>query len=241
MPKLSTSVLLTTIIAFVGCGAAGVESNTPVASSSQSSVRPPASIASPSSASPTSGTPGPSQPHPHALVGASSRTAPIPLEVVLAESTPASAFPKATGDDSSCWKSVELVGDHDKDYESLIGKCGEPTGMLPYTRFVESRLHDVAGGNKNDPRDFYKVRLRGGMCYRFYAVADGTMVALDMHVYKDGGALAATAETRSPALIMQSLKPICVDHEGDWVFELDVDANGKGRYKFAAWARPAKR
>ena len=41
-------------------------------------------------------------------------------------------------------------------------------------------------------------------------------------------------------MIMQSLKPICVDHDGEWVFELDVDANGKGRYKFAVWARPAK-
>ena len=235
MLKRSAILPLLAFVACSACGGAQVESKTlPEASPAPSASSPvhdtattPAATASPQQA-------------PHALVGPSSRRDPIPLEVVLPASTPASAFPKATAEESTCWKSVELIGDHDKDYESLISKCGEPTGMLPYTRFVESRLHDVAQGNKGDPRDFYAARLRGGMCYRFYAVADGSMVALDMHIYKEGGALAATAETRSPALIMQSLKPICVDHDGEWVFELDVDANGKGRYKFAVWARPAK-
>lgn len=174
-------------------------------------------------------------------MGESSRQKPIPLEVILPADKPASAFPSATTDDSKCWRTVELTGDHDKDYQSLTSKCGEPTGMLPYTRDVESRLHDVQHGNNKDPRDFYTVRLRGGMCYRFYAVADGSMVALDMHIYKDGGSLVATSETKSPALVMQSLKPICVQHDGDWVFELDVDSHGKGRYKFAAWARPEKK
>jgi hypothetical protein len=172
-------------------------------------------------------------------MASSTRQNPVVLEVVLPEGKGRSDFPKQLEADATCWKTVELRGDHDKDYEALMSRCGEPTGMLPYTRPVESRLHDVRGGDKKDPRDFLSVRVREGMCYRFYAVADEAMVDLDMHIYKGGGALVAVVETRSPALIVQSRAPLCPDHTEDWLLELDVNANGTGRYRLGVWARPA--
>lgn len=239
MSKLVSIAFAFSSLVVLGCGGAPAE---PAATPAPPAATPSATAKTSAPVTPATATAAPALVgDQQELVGASSRQKPIPLEVVLPADKPASAFPRATSEDSKCWKTVELTGDHDKDYAALTSKCGEPTGMLPYTRDVESRLHDIGHGDKKDPRDFYAVKLRGGMCYRFYAVADGDMVALDMHIYKDGGSLVATSETKSPALVMQSLKPICVQYDGDWLFELDVDANGKGRYKFAAWARPEKK
>lgn len=177
----------------------------------------------------------------HALVGASTRQNPIVLEIVLAQSKGPSDFPTQLDDDATCWRKVELHGDHDGDYTRLTSVCGEPTGMLPYTVPVESRLHDVRGGDHKDAKDYFAVRVREGMCYRFYAVADESLVDLDLHVYKSSGALVGVSETRSPALIMHSRTALCPDNTEDWVLELDVNANGNGRFKFGVWARPARK
>lgn len=223
----------------VGCGGTpSPAANLPAAAPPTASAGPVAPPSASTTVPKTSVTAPPTAEH--ELVGASSRANPIRLEVVLPTGKQASEFPGATADDATCWKSVDLRGQHDKDYESVVSKCGEPTGMLPYTRRVESRMHDVSQGDKGDDKDFFAVQLRKGMCYRFYAIGDDSMVDLDMHMYRKGGALIATSETKSLALIMQSRIAMCVDDDEEWHFELDVNSKGKGRYTFAVWARPKK-
>lgn len=160
------------------------------------------------------------------------------MTVLLDPGTPKSAFPKSTIGDRACWQDIGLVGNHDRDYAQVVEKCGAPTGMLEYAKAEHGTLHDITHGELTDIRDKFKLKVRGGMCYRFFAVGDGTVVDMDILVFTKTGALVANDSTKSPVAIIHSAKPWCVDEDAEYHFHLDVDSHGKGKYVFAVFARP---
>lgn len=143
------------------------------------------------------------------------------------------AYPKKTVEDGACWKTVGLTGKHDKDYESLVDKCGTPTGLVEYAKPVHGRLH-----HKHDKRDTFTMKLAGGMCYRYFTVADGTITDIDILVLKPSGALVADDKTSHPVAIIDPAQPWCIDKDAEYVFAIEVDGPGKGGYTFGVWARP---
>ena len=160
------------------------------------------------------------------------------MEVVLARGTPKSAFPKATLGDRACWQDIGLTGNHDKDYATVLAKCGAPTGMLEYAKPKHGRLHNQLGPKKIDKRDVFKLKMEGGLCYRYFAVADETMIDMDILMMTPSGALVADDRTKSPVAIIHNDKPWCVDDDIEYNFNVDIDGMGRGHYIFAVWARP---
>jgi hypothetical protein len=142
-------------------------------------------------------------------------------------------FPKATTSEATCWQSISLTGDAPKDYEQLAAKCGAPTGSVAYTQPASGKLH-----YKRDKRDTFSLHLVGGLCYRFFGVADGTVKDLDLLIEKKGGALVGDDKTQGPVAIIESSKSWCMDNDVDYQFNVEVDGTGTGRYVFAVWARP---
>lgn len=232
--KQLTCLVMTVIVALgVACAA-----STPPAPS-----KPPSSEVASSPASPTSSGVVVSHASTSAPVAGDpddppQSAGPIRMQVVLAAETPKASFPKATVGDRACWQDIGLIGDHQKDYEQVIAKCGRPTGMLEYAKPVTGRLHNVEGGDKHDKRDTFVLKLAAKRCYRFFAVADGSMVDMDIHVLEPNGALIATDQTKSPVAIVKNNEAWCVDRDDEYHFDLDVNAMGHGRYIFAVWARP---
>ena len=160
---------------------------------------------------------------------------PIRLEPLLAKNTPKAKFPKATIGDRECWQNTAIVGDHQKDYDTVLGKCGAATGLLEYVKPVKGRLHHI-----HDKRDTYVLKVHGGMCYRYFAIADGTMTDMDILVTKPNGALVADDKTKSPVAIIHNDNPWCMDDDEELHFHVEVDGPGEGHYLFAVWARPKK-
>jgi hypothetical protein len=89
-----------------------------------------------------------------------------------------------------------------------------------------------------DKRDTYVVKLRGGLCYRFFGVADGTIKDLDILVEKTNGDLVGDDKANGPVAIIESDKAWCFDSDGDYQFRVEVDGTGEGHYAFGVWARP---
>ncbi|MBL8609330.1 MAG: hypothetical protein JNL38_18515 [Myxococcales bacterium] len=142
-------------------------------------------------------------------------------------------YPKKTVDDGACWKTVGLTGKHDKDFDALVEKCGTPTGLVEYAKPVHGRLH-----HKHDKRDTFTMKLAGGMCYRYFTVADGTITDIDILVLKPNGAMVADDKTSHPVAIIDPAQPWCIDKDAEYVFAIEVDGPGKGGYTFGVWARP---
>ena len=92
------------------------------------------------------------------------------------------SFPKATASDRDCWQAIRLSGEAKKDYESLVASCGTPTGSVPYVAPVAGKLHHVL-----DKRDSFDVKIQGGLCYRFFGVADATIQDLDILIERSNG------------------------------------------------------
>jgi hypothetical protein len=157
----------------------------------------------------------------------------IPMAPQVAKSTPKSKFPKASVTDRACWEGIGLTGDHAKDYAEIIAKCGGPTGLLEYAHPVSGKLH-----HKHDKRDSYSLKLAGGLCYRYFGVADGGITDLDILIEKPNGALVADDKTSQPVAIIESDKPWCLDQDAEYNFQIEVDGVGKGGYTFGVWARP---
>jgi hypothetical protein len=158
---------------------------------------------------------------------------PIALVVELDKKTPKSKFPKASSNDKKCWQEVALSGDHKKDFQQLIDKCGAPTGLLEYVKPVEGRLH-----HKHDKRDSYTIKLAGGFCYRYFAVGDGSTEDMDILVKKANGALVADDKTNSPAAIIHNDQPWCMDDDTELLLDVEVDGTGHGYYSLGVWVRP---
>lgn len=143
------------------------------------------------------------------------------------------SFPKATTSEASCWQTISLSGDAHKDYDTLAAKCGAPTGAVEYTKPAPGRLHSV-----KDKRDTYVLHLMGGLCYRFFGVADGSVQDLDMLIEQKGGALVGDDKTHGSVAIIESDKAWCMDRDVDYQFLVQVGGSGTGHYVFGVWARP---
>jgi hypothetical protein len=158
---------------------------------------------------------------------------PIPMTALLSKSTPKSAFPKAKIGDHECWQNTALAGKTKDDFQTIIDKCGTPTGLAEYAKPVAGKLH-----SKNDKRDTYILKLMGGYCYRYFAVGDGSIKDLDILVEKPDGALVAADKTDGPFAIIDSSNTWCMDQDAEYHFAIEVDGVGKGSYMFGVWAKP---
>jgi hypothetical protein len=142
-------------------------------------------------------------------------------------------FPKATASDRDCWKTLSLSGQATKDYDALVASCGGPTGSVQYVAPVAGKLHHI-----HDKRDTFNVKIQGGLCYRFFGVADGTIQDLDILIERANGDLVGDDKTNGPVAIIDTDKNWCMDHDGDFRFKVEVDGTGTGNYEFGVWARP---
>ncbi len=142
-------------------------------------------------------------------------------------------FPKKTIGDKECWQGTSLQGDAKADFDTIIKKCGGPTGLQEYAKPMLGKLHHI-----HDKRDTYKLKLSGGMCYRYFAVADAGIKDLDILVTKPGGALVADDKTSHPVAIIEFDKSWCMDDDADYEFHIEVDGEGTGNYMFGVWAKP---
>lgn len=142
------------------------------------------------------------------------------------------AFPKATIGEHDCWQTLTISGDARKDYEAIIAKCGAATGSVEYVKPAVGKLH-----SKHDKRDTFVVPIRGGLCYRFFGVADASIKDLDILIEKTGGALVGDDKTNGPVAIIESDKAWCMDTDGTYNFLVEVDGEGQGNYVFGVWAR----
>ena len=70
-------------------------------------------------------------------------------------------------------KKVSLTGVHATDYAALIAACGTPTGAIEYATPAQGHLH-----SSKDKRDTFAIKLRGGLCYRFFGVADASIASM---------------------------------------------------------------
>jgi hypothetical protein len=144
-------------------------------------------------------------------------------------------FPKATATDRDCWRSVNLLGDAKKDFDALISSCGTPTGSVQYVNPVLGKLHHI-----HDKRDTFAVKVQGGLCYRFFGVADGSIRDLDILIERANGDLVGDDRTNGPVAIIDMEKDWCMDFDADLRFKVEVDGTGTGNYAFGVWARPKK-
>jgi hypothetical protein len=143
------------------------------------------------------------------------------------------SFPKATATDRECWQRVTVSGDAQKDYEALVSSCGGPTGSVQYVKPMIGKLHHI-----HDKRDTFAVKIQGGLCYRFFGVADGSIQDLDILIERANGDLVGDDKTNGPVAIIESDKNWCIDNDGDFRFKVEVDGAGTGNYVFGVWARP---
>jgi hypothetical protein len=143
------------------------------------------------------------------------------------------AFPKATTNDRECWQTLSLSGEAKKDFDALVSSCGAPTGSVPYVAPATGKLHHI-----HDKRDTFVVKIQGGLCYRFFGVADGTIKDLDILIERGNGDLVGDDRTNGPVAIIDTDKNWCMDSDGDYQFKVEVDGPGTGNYEFGVWARP---
>ncbi len=158
---------------------------------------------------------------------------PITMAPLLKKGVAKSTFPKRTVGDKECWQGTALAGDAKKDFDTIIGKCGSATGLVEYAKPVLGKLHHI-----HDKRDTYKLKLVGGMCYRYFAVADAGIKDLDILVTKPNGALVADDKTTHPVAIIEFDKSWCADDDVEYDFHIEVDGEGTGNYVFGVWAKP---
>jgi hypothetical protein len=144
-------------------------------------------------------------------------------------------LPKATTGERECWQTVPLTGVARTDFDALIAHCGTPTGLVEYAKPSAGKLH-----HRKDRRDTYVVRIQGGLCYRFFGVADATIENLDIVIERTNGALVGEDRTRGPVAIIDTDKVWCMDRDEDYRFNVQVGGEGTGNYVFGVWARPDK-
>lgn len=141
-------------------------------------------------------------------------------------------FPSSKSSEADCWKKVSLTGEHKSDYAALIAACGTPTGAIEYAAPVEGRLHSV-----KDKRDTFSIKLQGGLCYRFFGVADASIADLDIVIVTADGSLVGEDKVTGPVAIVLPGKALCIGDDVEYQFHVEVDGAGKGGYSFGAWAR----
>jgi hypothetical protein len=158
-------------------------------------------------------------------------SAPIVMPPLIAKGAHP-AFPKATAGDRDCWQNLPLTGKHHSDFDKLVAACGAPTGLLEYAKPVTGHLH-----HEKDRRDTYRVDLRGGLCYRYFAVGDLGITDMDLIVETTSGAIVATDELKGSVAIIDSSKVWCQADDATLDFHVQVKGTGAGKYVFGVWAR----
>ena len=155
----------------------------------------------------------------------------ITLENLLKLGAPASDFPKSTTADAECTKALSISGESAKDYSTITGKCGAPTGLKEYVKTVTGKF------DATHTHDTYVFKMAGGFCYRFFAVADSTVKTIDIRVQRPEGALISVATSKNFVAIMNPDGVWCKTHDRE--FRLVVETGGgQGNYTFGVWARP---
>jgi len=144
-------------------------------------------------------------------------------------------FPKATVGEQECWQTVALAGNAHKDYAALVARCGAATGAIEYVKPASGKLH-----HERDKRDTFIVKIRGGLCYRFFGVGDGSIQNLDVLIERPGGVLVGDDKTNGPVAIIDSDRAWCMDSDGEYDFLVQIDG-GQGSYVFGVWARPPQK
>jgi hypothetical protein len=155
---------------------------------------------------------------------------PATLEPVVSRGDPM-PFGKAKIREKDCWQSVALMGKAQEDYDSLVERCGKPTGAFEYAKPAVGTLDYV-----RDKRDTFIVHLLGGLCYRFFGVGDATIPKLNILIERNG-ALQGEARANGPVAIISTDKAWCIDSDAEYRFLVQVGAQGQGRYVFGVWAR----
>ena len=157
----------------------------------------------------------------------------IVLKPLIPKTTPKSAYPKTTvKDGESCLGAIPWTGEHKVDYQTVVDKCGTPTGMLKYVEPRDGRLHA-----KKDKVDLFQVQVYKNMCYRYFAVADDGIKDIDILVLKKG-AMVAMDKTAHPVAVIDHDKLWCVDEDMTLDFRVEIDGPGAGNYTFGVWTRP---
>ena len=218
------------------CGGATPSSSTPHTSDAVTSGA--TDPSSTSAASSTPNTPPGVNATPAAVTSASVPEAPVSsaldatraLDVEIAKGT--KKFPKQTVGDHDCWKSIGLIGKAERDYDTIIAACGEPTGMLEFVKPAKGEL------GPSHKRDTFTVKMVSTFCYRIFAAGDASIGDLDIRVEKNGGALVMVDKTTQPVAIIDSDKAWCADQDTTYTVHFDVDGPGHGKYVFGIWAKP---
>ncbi len=236
-PSIAFAALAALVLPGLGSASCGGQASPPPAAPAAAAPAPGPAAAAPASpaASSAASSPPPSAP----AKGVAAPDGVVYDEVEdptnlkpLFEKTAMPTFPKATTNEQACWQTMGLSGSAKKDYEALTAKCGASTGAVEYVKPTLGKLHD-----KHDKRDTSVVPIQGGLCYRFFGVADSTIKDLDVLIEKTGGALVGDDKTNGPVAIIESDKAWCMDRDGVYNFLVEVDGQGSGEYVFGIWAR----
>jgi hypothetical protein len=219
-------VLFTALVA--ACGGSSARPASPAPSQVDTHAVPSAEASAPQTSRPTTATTNAEWDDPEEVAVGSTVT----MTPVVARNAKI-AYPKRNVGDRECWQGATLAGEAKKDFTALIDRCGTPTGLVEYAKPVTGKLHHV-----HDKRDTYKLKLLGGMCYRYFAVADSSIKDLDILVTKPNGALIADDKTSNPVAIIEFDKSWCMDQDAEYDFHIEVDGEGTGHYVFGVWAKP---
>jgi hypothetical protein len=213
----------TALSLFIACGGAPPPPPAPPPAAVAVADMPPPPVATaPASALPTSDDDDPDE-----------SADPIVMAPEITKPFDKSSFPPKTADEQKCWQTVQISGDAAKDFAAVVTNCGTPTGMKEYVPPGHGHLHSV-----KDKRDTFKVKLSKGLCYRYFAVGDSGMKDIDILVEKPGGALVGDDKQTGPVAIIDAGKPWCMTEDAEYLFNIEIDGEGKGKYVFGIWARP---
>ena len=108
-----------------------------------------------------------------------------------------------------------------------------------YAKPSAGKLHSV-----KDKRDTYLLHLYGGLCYRFFGVADGSIKNLDILILQKNGALVGDDKTNGPvaSIIESTTRRGAVDKARTSATTSSPSRStciaAPARYLFGTWARP---
>jgi hypothetical protein len=128
---------------------------------------------------------------------------------------------------------VQVSGDSQKDFDALVASCGGPMGLREYAAPAHGHLHSV-----KDKRDTFQMKLYKGLCYRYFAVGDSGIKDIDILVEKTGNVLVGDDKQTGPIAVIDAGKTWCMTSDAEYLFNVEVDGEGKGKYVFGVWARP---
>ena len=158
---------------------------------------------------------------------------PIRLAPEITRPWDTSSFPPKSGDEQKCWQTVQPTGNAQKDFEQLVASCGTPMGLKEYALPAHGHLHSV-----KDKRDTFVMQLYKGLCYRYFAVGDSGIKDIDILIEKKGNILVGDDKQNGPIAIIDAGKTWCMTSDAEYLFNVEVDGEGKGKYVFGVWARP---